>query len=98
MLDIENLSKMFTFEIEKGFLEKVASFKVLKDVLVGVCSVHSRKKTVFWAIRTANGKTQKCKKTTLIFWRKEKSVSRDCPNKAQNESQDEAEKFLETTL
>lgn len=37
-------SKIFSFETEKGFLEKTASFKDLNDELVGVCQVHSRKK------------------------------------------------------
>ena len=31
------------FEIVKGFLEEIASFKDLKDELVGACQVHSRK-------------------------------------------------------
>lgn len=49
MLETGNVGvRFFNFEIEKGFLEKIASFKDLKGELVGVCQVHSRQ--VFWVI------------------------------------------------
>lgn len=38
-------SKMFNFEIENFFL-KITSFKDLKDELVAVCQVRSRKKVL----------------------------------------------------
>lgn len=80
--------RFFNFEIEKGFLEKIASFKDLKCKLVGFCQVHSRQ--VFWAIGMVNGKIQRCKKQTnkqtknISFWKKEKKCvkSKKCQEKA----------------
>lgn len=60
-------SKMFNFEIENVFVEKITSLKDLKDELTAVCQ-HSKKSVGgHWSMERPRGV-----KTTLTFWRKEK--------------------------